>query len=122
MFKDIIGLEETKQHLIEMVQQNRLSHALLFLGKEGSGGLPLALTFAQYVALQPSTDNKIAPPGPSLFGEEPVAAPVPPIHQTPAIADTWMQEQAAFSKASKYIHPDIHFSFPVIPKKVGISQ
>jgi hypothetical protein len=31
------------------VQYNRLSHALLFLGREGSGALPLAMAFAQYV-------------------------------------------------------------------------
>jgi hypothetical protein len=41
LFKDIIGQQEVKQHLIELVQHNRLSHALLFLGKEGSGALPL---------------------------------------------------------------------------------
>ena len=33
-FKDIIGQEDVKRHLIEMYAQNRLSHALLFLGKE----------------------------------------------------------------------------------------
>ena len=36
-FKDVIGQEGLKQHLAEMVQQNRLSHALLFLGKEECG-------------------------------------------------------------------------------------
>ena len=50
LFKDIIGQSTVKKHLAEMVEQNRLSHALLFLGKEGSGALPLALAFAQYVA------------------------------------------------------------------------
>ena len=43
LFKDVIGQEHVKQQLIEMVQQNRLSHALLFLGKEGSGALPRRL-------------------------------------------------------------------------------
>lgn len=118
-FSNIIGLTETKQHLIEMVQQNRLSHALLFLGKEGSGGLPLALAFAQYVALQPLGDSNPAAEGASLFGEELVAAPAKPGPQTPELADAWMQQQQAFSKASKYVHPDIHFSFPVIPRKSG---
>jgi DNA polymerase-3 subunit delta' len=37
-FKDIIGQDEVKQHLADLVEHNRLSHALLFLGKEGSGG------------------------------------------------------------------------------------
>ena len=35
-----------------MVQHNRLSHALLFLGKEGSGALSLALAFAQYIVCE----------------------------------------------------------------------
>ena len=48
-FKNIIAQEETKHQLKELVQKNRLSHALLFLGREGSGALPLAIAFAQYV-------------------------------------------------------------------------
>jgi len=116
-FKNIIGLSDTKHHLLDMVNQNRLSHALLFLGKEGSGALPLALAFAQYVALQPASDAKPAPAG--LFGDEP--AELPPFRGwgQPAEADAWMEKQEAYSKASKYIHPDIHFTFPVIPKKSG---
>jgi len=63
-FKDVIGQEQVKQHLTEMVQQNRLSHALLFLGKEGSGALPLALAFAQYVVSQPQASPVVE----DLFG------------------------------------------------------
>ncbi|RYY00109.1 MAG: hypothetical protein EOO53_22515 [Gammaproteobacteria bacterium] len=37
LFQNVIGQQEVKQQLVEMVQHNRLSHALLFLGKEGSG-------------------------------------------------------------------------------------
>src|SRR4030095_9617856 len=48
-FKDVIGQQEMQHHLLAMVQQNRLSHALLFLAREGSGGLSMALAFAQYV-------------------------------------------------------------------------
>ena len=51
-FKDIIGQAEVKHNLVELVQHNRLSHALLFLGKEGSGVLSLALAFAQYVVCE----------------------------------------------------------------------
>ena len=51
-FKDIIGQAEVKHNLVELVQHNRLSHALLFIGKEGSGALPLALAFAQYVVCE----------------------------------------------------------------------
>ena len=64
LFKDIIGQAAVKQHLAEMVQQNRLSHALLFLGKEGSGALPLALAFAEFVICQPNASEPVA----DLFG------------------------------------------------------
>jgi len=71
-FADIIGQREVKQQLAELLQHNRLSHALLFLGKEGSGALPLALAFAQYVVCEKvNGKNTAIPAGPSLFGEEP---------------------------------------------------
>ena len=56
-FKNVIGQDGVKQHLVEMVQHNRLSHALLFLGKEGSGALPLAMAFAQYISLLPASSK-----------------------------------------------------------------
>jgi hypothetical protein len=40
LFKAVIGQKDVKQQLVELVEHNRLSHALLFLGKEGSGALP----------------------------------------------------------------------------------
>jgi len=116
LFADVIGQQNTKQHLLEMVQQNRLSHALLFLGKEGNGGLPLALAFSQYISLLPSSAKQNA--GPSLFGE-PVEETKPVFPKTPEEADAFMQKQNAFAKANNYVHPDIHFSYPVIPKKSG---
>jgi DNA polymerase-3 subunit delta' len=73
-FAQIIGQKALITQLKEMVDQNRLSHALLFVGKEGSGALPLALALSTHI-----TDNK----------------------------------------ADQYLHPDIHFSYPVIPKKSG---
>ncbi len=48
-FKDVIGQAEVKTHLEEMISANRLSHALLFTGKEGAGALPMAIAFSQYV-------------------------------------------------------------------------
>jgi len=113
LFKDVIGQEEVKKHLIEMVEHNRLSHALLFLGKEGSGALPLAITFAQYISLLP---NLSMPAEVSLFGDAPAEVKLP---STAEEADNWMQNQAAFAKAVNLVHPDIHFSYPVVTKKAG---
>ncbi len=73
-FKDVIGQSEVKQQLVEMVQHNRLSHALLFLGREGAGALPLAIAFAQYIVCEKVAKREA---GPSLFGEPAEAAPVP---------------------------------------------
>ncbi|GAB4093745.1 DNA polymerase III subunit [Flaviaesturariibacter terrae] len=111
MFRDVIGQSEVKQHLVEMVAQNRLSHALLFLGKEGSGALPLALAFAQYVALLPTKEAEPA----GLFGE-PVEVKLP---ATAEAADAWMESQPSASKAQGMVHPDIHYAYPVIPRKSG---
>lgn len=109
-FKDIIGQEAVKQHLAEMVQQNRLSHALLFLGKEGSGALPLALAFAQLVVCQPAASAPVA----DLFGG------FTPMQSGPAyIAPEEISTQASFGRAEQLIHPDLHFSYPVIPRKAG---
>lgn len=112
LFKNVIGQHEVKQHLIEMVQHNRLSHALLFLGKEGSGALPMAMAFAHYISLLP---NLSAAAEPSLFGE-PVEVKLP---STADEADAWMQKQPSFTKAEQMVHPDIHYSYPVITKKTG---
>jgi len=88
-FKSVIGQTQAKQHLTDLVQSNRLSHALLFLGPEGSGALPLALAFAQYVVCENPKDGDAC------------------------------GVCASCVKAAKLIHPDIHYSYPVIPKKAG---
>jgi DNA polymerase-3 subunit delta' len=115
LFKEVIGQHEVKQHLVEMVQHNRISHALLFLGKEGSGALPLALAFANYISLLPAALSASAQTEAALFGE-PVAVKLP---ATAEEADAWMQKQASFAKAAQMVHPDIHYAYPVVTKKAG---
>ncbi len=114
LFSDVIGQHEVKQHLAEMVQQNRLSHALLFLGKEGSGALPLALAFAQYLVCEKVNGSSASnQQGPSLFGlEEPEV--IEQVLQTDACGVCF-----ACTKASQMVHPDLHFSYPSITKKSG---
>ena len=114
LFKDVIGQDDVKRHLVEMVQSNRLSHALLFLGKHGSGALPLAMAFAQYVVCEKVNGKAGAPqPGASLFGFDEPAENI-----QPQLSDACGQ-CAACNKAAKLVHPDIHFSYPVISKKGG---
>src|SRR5450432_1296718 len=111
-FENVIGHAAIKGHLIDLVLHNRLSHALLFLGKEGSGSLSMALAFAQYIVC--TSAKQAEAKSPALFDE--------------AISShsSFVQERddscgncPSCIKAQQYIHPDIHFSFPVIPKKAG---
>lgn len=110
VFKDIIGQASVKAHLIDMVQQNRLSHALLFLGKEGSGALPLAINFAQFVVSQPAASEPVA----DLFGGF-TAMEAGPAYKSPED----LAEEPSYLRAAKLLHPDLHFSYPVISKKPG---
>ena len=122
-FSDIIGQQEVKQQLTELVQHNRLSHAILFLGKEGNGSLPLALAFAQYVVCEKVNGKNTAAlqPGPSLFGEEP-ATPSDRVNRAGSnqqLATDSCGICPACLKAQQLIHPDIHFSYPTVTKKAG---
>ncbi len=109
-FKDVIGQHEVKQHLVEMVQQNRLSHALLFLGKEGSGALPLALAFAQFVVCQPTASPVVE----DLFGGFSALEAKPSF-----VLPEELTSQPGFQRAEQLMHPDIHYAYPVIPRKSG---
>ncbi len=110
LFSDVIGQSATKQHLAEMVEQNRLSHALLFLGKEGVGGLPLAMAFAQYIVSLPPD----APLVEDLFGGMTALAP-----SAGFIHPDQIDQQPSFQRAAQLIHPDLHFTYPVITRKPG---
>ena len=126
-FHSITGQKETKEQLVQMIQHNRLSHALLFLGKEGSGALQLAQAFAQYIVCekvngkQLKVDRGQMTAEPSLFGEP---EPIPESQlstnnqQLTTFSDS-CGECPACKKATALIHPDIHFSYPVITKKPG---
>jgi DNA polymerase-3 subunit delta' len=56
-FKDVVGQGTAKRNLVQMWQGGRMPHALLLLGREGTGGLPLALAFAQYVLCEAKTSE-----------------------------------------------------------------
>jgi len=118
-FNQVIGQKEIKAQLAHMIQDNRLSHALLFLGKEGSGALPLAIAFANYLSL-PKNIQQPKKQEAGLFGEEPETEQKElRLPTTVAEIDEWMQQQPAWSKLKDMVHPDIHFSYPVIPRKSG---
>ena len=83
-FKGVIGQTRLKQHLINEVNNNKISHAQMFLGKMGYGGLPLALAFVQY-----------------MFCED---------KQT----DDSCGVCSNCRRIEKLEHPDLHFSYPTV--------
>lgn len=108
-FQSIIGQNKIAQHLTEMVTLNRLSHAMLFLGKEGSGALSVARAFAQFVVCEKVNGKADFNQSASLFD-----APVLQKNDEP-LTDS-CGECTACRKAAELVHPDIHYSYPVIKK------
>lgn len=83
LFKDILGLSHIKNHLTSSTDAGRIPHAQLFVGPEGCGTLPLAISYAQYI----------------LCGN------------TGGENDNG--NQACNIKVNGLSHPDLHFAFPV---------
>ena len=82
-FADIIGQSALKRHLAESIDRGRISHAQLFTGAAGTGALPLAIAYAQYLNCPNRKDGDSCGVCPSC-------------HQIAELA-----------------HPDVHFVFPV---------
>ena len=130
-FKNVIGQKAIKEQLVHMAQHNRLSHALLFLGKEGNGSLSLAMAFAQYIICEknspyiiptvPAVVDLFAVESTSLFGKETATVLETPVNETLVHRDS-CGICPACNRANQLMHPDIHFVFPVITKKDGSKQ
>ena len=90
-FSEVIGQQEVKDVLLAQVRANRLPHALLLSGDTGYGTLALALALASYVLCDRQSETDSCGQCPSCL------------------------------KADKLIHPDLHFSFPVIKKSSGVT-
>ncbi|MDP4988596.1 MAG: DNA polymerase III subunit delta', partial [Polaribacter sp.] len=56
LFNQIIGQDHIKKQLQTSAQNGRIPHAQLFIGKEGSGTLPMAVAYAQFL-LSHFSDN-----------------------------------------------------------------
>lgn len=82
--KRVIFHQEILDNLTKLLEQDQLAHALIFDGNDGSGSLELALELAKNIVA-----SKMSNP-------------------------TSEKTAASYNKAEKFIHPDIHFSFPFI--------
>ena len=56
-----------------------------------------------------------------MFADDPVevSGETLPAPTTPEEIDNWIQKQPGWSKLKDMVHPDIHFSYPVISRKSG---
>ncbi len=50
LFSEVIGQDEVKKRLIASAREGRVAHAQLFTGPSGTGKLPLAIAYAQYLS------------------------------------------------------------------------
>lgn len=82
LFDKIIGQEDLKKRLLASVKDGRVSHAQLFLGEEGTGNLPLALAYAQYIMCEDKQQQDSC-----------------------GVCSSCIKNQ-------KLVHPDLHFVFP----------
>ena len=90
-FSEVIGQEDAKTRLIQMVKEDRLPHAIMFCGPRGCGKMALALSFASYLLCRNNKDTDDS---------------------------CGTCNQCAMLR--KWEHPDLHFTFPVIkPEKSG---
>lgn len=87
LFKDVIGQVEIKQHLLGIAKSEKIPHAQLFMSQPGSGALALALAFTQYVVCENKQDEDSC------------------------------GVCSACVKAQKMIHPDIHYTYPIVAKR-----
>jgi DNA polymerase III subunit delta' len=108
-FKDVIAHREVKAQLKDLVQKNRLSHSLLFLGREGSGALPLAIAFAQYILCENVNPKVKREKAVSLFNNDETEESSFDREDSCGICPSCV-------KAAQLIHPDLHFSYPALKR------
>ena len=94
-FKDIIGQYVLINHLTQIADSGRVSHAQLFLGKNGYGSLALATAYAQYLNCENRQHYHVSDPTKEL------------------IADS-CGECPNCKKYQALVHSDLHMVFPNI--------
>lgn len=88
-FRDVTGQSLAKEGLLNLWHSGKMPHALMMVGKEGTGGLPLALALIQYIFCEDKQERDSC------------------------------GRCASCIKVQKLAHPDLHISFPSIPPKPG---
>lgn len=88
--KDVVGQHAAKEGLMKMWHNNVFPHALLLVGAEGVGGLPMALALSQFIFCTEKTSTDSC------------------------------GKCVNCSKASRLEHADLHMTYPTIPPKAGV--
>ncbi len=128
-FKDVIGQSAVKQRLIQSVRENHVSHAQLFLGPAGSGKLPLAMAYAQYILCPNRTETDSCGVCPTCQKIQKLAHPdlhfVVPTNTTKSVksnpeSDLFMEEWREFTlKNDGYFNDTDWYAFLDIENKQG---
>lgn len=93
-FDIVIGQEEAKLRLRQLVDEQRIPHALMFTGPVGCGKMAIALAFASFLLGERWEGKSLLQNGGAIANAEAMLA--------------------------KWQHPDMHFSYPTIkPKGAG---
>ena len=95
LFSEIIGHKSLKNRLIHTVNDNRISHTLMFYGQDGSENLSLAIAYAQYISC---TNKQSVADDEDLIGDS-------------------CGECPSCKKFQNLAHPDLNFIFPVANTK-----
>jgi len=93
-FSEVIGQEDVKDRLRELVRERRVPNTLMFCGPVGSGKMALALAFASYLLGERDGEARLLADSQAIVNAEAMLA--------------------------RWEHPDLHFTYPVI-KPVGTS-
>ena len=85
MFEQVIGQREVQERLMQMVNEDRLPHAIMLCGPQGTGKLALAVGFAKVLLAEKVN---------SMFADAP--------------------EYVESPMLKNLEHPDLHFTYPTI--------
>ncbi len=86
-FTDIIGQERVKAQINQFITSGKVPHALLIAAHKGTGGLPMGLALARMLLCEQPTSQGAC------------------------------NQCSACGKTQRYIHPDLHFTFPTVGTK-----
>ncbi len=122
-FSEIIGQEHIKNHLLQTIKNNRIAHAQLFVGKEGTGTLAMAIAYAQLLLCRDNKDQNSCAlkceklSHPDLHFAFPVATNTKV--KKHAISDLFLEDWRSFIQENPYANLYEWFQFIDVDNKQG---